>query len=268
VRQILLNIIGNAVKFSNDGEIRISLKTAVQGGEEKMCFTIKDNGPGIDEKYMSSIFKPFSQGDSSTSRKYGGTGLGLALSRKLARSLGGDVELLNSKMGEGSTFMVSLATQMRDETVTMITELDQDEAQKQQKAAKNKMKIEKVLQGINVLVAEDAIENQKLLTWFLEKAGASVDLAQNGREAIERALSGHHDLVLMDIQMPEVDGYEATKTLRQKGFTTPIVAVTAHALVEERQRCLEAGCTDHLSKPIDVHQLIDKVTRYHQGPRH
>lgn len=261
VKQILTNIVGNAVKFSNEGAIKVTICASKELGPSQIQFIIKDDGPGIDEQYLDAIFRPFSQGDSSTSRKYGGTGLGLALSRKLARALDGDVELTSSKKGVGSTFTVSLATHLT-EKVPMITELKRSTPSAQTSKVKNSRVISSGLEGVKVLVADDAPENQRLISWFLEKAGAEVDLAQDGKEAIDKALAGDHDLILMDIQMPGVDGYQATQTLRKQGYNKPILAVTAHALVEERQRCLEAGCTDHFSKPIDPHRLVERVTHY------
>ncbi len=114
------------------------------------------------------------------------------------------------------------------------------------------------------MLADDAIENQRLISWYLQKAGAEVEVAQDGEEAIDKAMRGSHHLILMDIQMPGIDGYQATRILREKGYNRPILAVTAHALIEEKEKCLQAGCTDHFSKPIDAKRLIEQVTRYSQ----
>jgi signal transduction histidine kinase len=265
VKQILTNIIGNAVKFSSGGEVNVFISSLKVEGDLKVLFKVEDQGPGIDEKYLEAIFKPFSQGDSSTSRKYGGTGLGLALSRKLAKALGGDVELLRSEKGRGSAFQITLSAQVKGE-VEMINSLKERKKVSQDGRSLRQKEIKTVLRGVKVLVADDAEENQRLITWFLEKAGAQVEHAYDGREAVDKALHGTQDLVLMDIQMPEVDGYQATRELRRKGYSRPIIAVTAHALVEERMRCFDAGCTDYLSKPINVQKLLSLVSKHTSGP--
>lgn len=257
LRQILTNIIGNAVKFTHAGLIRVIIKYERNIHNGKTYFVIKDQGPGIDEKYINVLFKPFSQGDSSTSRKYGGTGLGLALSRKLARALDGDLVLSETKPGEGSTFTISVGSPL-DSNARWIETLGPGLNRFVGKSMKQPL-IRRGLEGIKVLVADDAIENQRLIRYFLEKAGATVEIANDGEEAIAKAINGDHNLVLMDIQMPGVDGYQATQALRSRGFTKPILAVTAHALIEERERCLNVGCTDHLSKPLDPRILVECV---------
>jgi signal transduction histidine kinase len=247
VRQILLNIIGNAIKFTEKGEVEVKIKMIPAPSSDRMlmAFIIKDTGLGVSPQQALRLFKPFSQADASMTRKFGGTGLGLVLSRRLARGLGGDVVLTSSVLGEGSTFMVTIdpGSEKHQWSSDADPSLAHDTATRQR------------LGNLRVLLVEDSPDIQSLVKRLLRVNGASVQVASNGREGLEKALNSEFDAILMDLQMPEMDGFEATRQLRERGYTKPIIALTAHAMKEERERCLARGFTDHVSKPIDHHQL-------------
>ena len=258
VRQILTNIIGNAIKFTEKGKITVyaSWEMTQLSDVGLLRMLVSDTGIGIGERISEKLFQPFAQVDNSTTRKFGGTGLGLALSRKIAQAMGGDVVLSSSEPGRGSTFEITIKTQCKPgtrwvEKLHQVEEAQKTKAQTEKQSLKNK----------KILVVDDSPDNQTVIGFFLGAAGAQVDYADNGAEGVEKAMSGNYNVVLMDIQMPELDGYEATKQLRSLGFKTPIVALTAHALKEERERCLSVGCTDHFTKPVDRTKLISLVNR-------
>lgn len=250
LRQILMNIIGNAIKFTEAGGVAVKVSHESADAGYRIKFEVQDTGPGIPAEQRGRLFQPFSQADNSTTRKFGGTGLGLMLSRRLAEALGGDVWLDSSGAGPGAMFRISILAQ---------------DASFERKAPMNKTDDEMPegsLQGCRVLIVEDSLDNQELLEQFLAGNGAAVAFASNGREGIEKALGSEFDLVLMDIQMPVLDGYSATKELRRQGFAKPIVALSAHAMKEDREKSLSVGCDDHLVKPIDPVKLIKTVARF------
>jgi PAS domain S-box-containing protein len=258
MRQILVNIIGNAIKFTDQGEIGVDVSWDNEKGKTPnvMRFRIKDSGVGIEGDHISRLFKPFMQVDSSTTRRFGGTGLGLAFSRQLARALGGDVSIESSVLGEGSTFKVEVSAPPTEKSKRV-----RSLAQATERSSTFIEKELMPLKGYKILLIEDSIDNQELLSHFLVKAGAKVEIAGNGKEGVTKALADDYEVVLMDIQMPLLDGYEATSQLRRRGYTRPIIALTAHAMKEEREKCLRIGCTDHLTKPISRDQLIQQVIR-------
>lgn len=258
LRQILTNMISNAIKFTENGKVTVDVNWIAEP-QGRLQFHVHDTGVGIDMIQAEKLFQPFVQVDSTTTRKFGGTGLGLALSRKLAQALGGNVVLENSQTGQGSTFLVEVQTDAVSDT-KFISALDDTVVAEVARAGTDKAQLE--LDGIKILLVEDAAINQILITKFLTSAGAKVELAENGRIGVNKATSGQYNIVLMDIQMPEMDGYEATTTLRASGFTTPIIALTAHALKEDRDRCLSVGCSDHLTKPIDRKKLIRQISYF------
>jgi PAS domain S-box-containing protein len=258
LRQILLNIVGNALKFTEHGHVEVSIGHILKPGEsDALRILVKDTGVGLTSEQSARLFQPFMQVDSSTSRRFGGTGLGLALSRRLARALGGDVRILQTSLNSGSTFEIEIPTGPIQRGVF----IDSLNAKASATPPKPNTILPDALEGLKVLLVEDAPDNQALISRFLKMAGASVELASNGAEGVEKASSGDYDAVLMDIQMPILDGYEATAKLRSLGFAAPIIALTAHALKEERQRCLNAGCSDHLTKPIDRIKLIERLAQ-------
>jgi signal transduction histidine kinase/CheY-like chemotaxis protein len=266
LRQVLLNVIGNAVKFTDRDGVKVSVRTATVGDRVQVGFTVQDHGRGLSEREREKLFQPFTQADASTTRKFGGTGLGLVLSRKLARSLGGDLVLVDSAPGQGSTFRIDITANRG--------QARPDQTAAGQAAASGKGAVtasRRALSGVRVLVAEDAADNQLLVTRLLTRAGAVVDVAANGQEAVDLALSREagdpYDVILMDIQMPVMDGHDATRRLRDGGFTKPIIALTAHAMKEERERCLRSGCSDHVATPINVRGLIDVIARHAPSAR-
>ena len=250
LKQILFNLIGNAVKFTDKGQVVLRVV------EEKDCLVIEvqDSGIGISSTDQEKLFKPFSQADESMTRKFGGTGLGLALSKKLAELMGGALVIKESQVGVGSIFSLRIKTATKEGTTVVA-------------AAKSFSTASVVgakgnLIGRRVLVVDDSADNQLLISRFLTKRGAEVEFAENGLEAMERALNNTYDIVIMDIQMPVMDGYTATQKLRELGFRTPIIALTAHALSDIRQRCLDVGYNDYAPKPINLNQLYEKIISY------
>ncbi len=258
-KQILVNIIGNAVKFTDIGKVEV--KATIEAHENRrrggfLRISIKDTGIGIDNCYHAKLFRPFSQADSSTTRRFGGTGLGLALSKELAKALGGDLLLIRSVPQDGSLFEITIDTgslQGRD-WLKLEDAMGLEDSTEMMRPARGD-----ILRGKSILLAEDSYDNQLLIKKFLTLAGAEVDTAMNGQEAIQKAMNRDYDVILMDVQMPELDGIAATRRLRSNGYRRPIVALTAHALREERDKTLEAGCDDHLTKPIQRHELVRRV---------
>lgn len=258
LRQILINMISNAIKFTHNG--KVTLETEWIDKTACLKFRVRDTGVGIDRAQAEKLFQPFVQVDSSTTRRFGGTGLGLALSRRLAQALGGSVYLETSESGVGSTFVIEIQALPIENTAFLQSMEDIVVPEKKVQVSDEVESLE----GVKVLLVEDAPINQILIGRFLTGVGAQVDFAENGLEGVKKAMSGEYGVVLMDIQMPQMDGYEATATLRQQGYSRPIIALTAHALKEDRDRCLKAGCTDHLTKPIDRKKLISQISHLSQ----
>lgn len=256
IRQILVNVIGNAIKFTNQGKVNVEIEWL----NDILLVYVTDSGIGISADNVEKLFQPFVQVDSSTTRKFGGSGLGLFLSRQLAHALGGGIHLQSSQLGEGSIFKIEVEAVNAQEG-KLISAIEPS-ITKQPKLVHDD---HDALKGLRVLLAEDSVDNQTIISYFLTKAGAEVEIAQNGLEAVSKTLGGKFNLVLMDIQMPELDGYKATSQLRKIGYTGPIVALTAHAIKEEKNRCLRAGCTDHMTKPIDRSLLIERVGQLAKG---
>ncbi len=242
LKQIVINLAANAVKFTERGRVRIAAR-AEGGGFVR--FDVEDTGPGIPRDRVERIFDAFAQGDASMSRRFGGTGLGLAISRRLARVLGGDLSV-SSEPGRGSTFSLRVPNEPALDSVPRLA----DDPAAEPTAA---------LRG-RVLLAEDGADSRRLLVHLLERWGLEVEIAENGATAIEVARRAHErghpfEAVLMDMQMPEMDGYEATRRLRSAGFAGPVIALTAHAMAGARDACVAAGCDDYLTKPIDRARL-------------
>ncbi len=246
LRQILINLIGNAMKFTERGSVRVSL---LREGDQFIC-RVADSGIGIRPECVTKLFTPFVQADSTVTRQFGGTGLGLVLARNLARALGGDVRLVQSEPDRGSTFECRVRFHAAPNVPAARPRLSGNGAH---------ARSERPLEHVEILAADDSEDNRLLLRRLLQKCGARVTLTENGRQAAEHALSGRFDIVLMDIQMPEMDGYEATRFLRSKGYRGPIIALTAHALKEEKDLILGAGCDRHVTKPVDRDDLVATI---------
>jgi len=270
LRQILLNVVGNAIKFTETGSVSLVPRLTAET-PQKIQFDVIDTGIGMTAEQASQLFQPFQQADTSMARRFGGTGLGLAISRRLAVMLGGGIEIAATAPGRGTTVRVTidpgavaadaliddvgLAIRQSVESVTADRNEQVDTIDKSP------------LTGLRILLAEDGIDNQRLISMMLEKAGAKVDIVDNGKAAVQRVweMLEHneaYDVILMDMQMPIMDGYEAARVLRTKGYQKPIVALTAHAMGGEKEKCINAGCTGYLTKPIKKRILIDGVLEY------
>ena len=256
LRQCLINLIGNATKFTATGHMHLHVSTQSVGTGAEIRFDIEDTGTGIPPDKQAMIFESFSQADSSTSRKFGGTGLGLTITKKLAELLGGSISL-RSEPGKGSTFSLIIPAGVDVESQSLITDLEKGSTSHGRMSDIADIK----LSG-KILVAEDDRVNQKVVLSMLEKAGLQTTIANDGKEAIEKATSESFDVILMDMHMPNMNGYEATMALREKGFTIPILALTASVLKSEVDECLEAGCNEHLHKPIDRPKLLQTLSKY------
>ncbi|MBQ4811703.1 response regulator [Pseudoalteromonas luteoviolacea] len=247
LKQILLNIASNAVKFTEQGSIIIGVD--FKTGPDHFVFVIKDTGIGMSESEMERVFKPFEQADTTTTRRFGGTGLGLCISKNLAQLLGGDVQV-TSEQGNGSVFSISIAA---NHQTTNIEWIDCDSYIHNQISSTQEL-AEKQLEA-NILLAEDNKDNQELITLLLSTWGLVPDIANNGAEAVEMSLVNDYDLILMDMQMPVMGGLEATEMLRHAAYDGPIVALTANIMKNDIDNYLAAGCDATLGKPIDREKL-------------
>jgi signal transduction histidine kinase/ActR/RegA family two-component response regulator len=257
LRQVLLNLVGNAIKFTEQGSVRVTVALdAGEAAEPRLVFAVRDTGIGMTPAELARVFAPFSQVDNSSSRKFGGTGLGLTISKRLTGLLGGDLTA-ESTLGVGSCFRATVATGPIDRTALVTA----DAKWRNGRLPVAAPTAQPVTEGLaaRVLLVEDGPDNRRLISAILEKAGARVSCAENGLEGAEAALAGDgrtFDVVLMDMQMPVLDGYAATRRMRAAGYRRPIVALTAHAMADDRQKCLDAGCDDFLTKPLDRQRLL------------
>jgi signal transduction histidine kinase/CheY-like chemotaxis protein/HPt (histidine-containing phosphotransfer) domain-containing protein len=252
LRQILLNLVGNAIKFTRRGGVEVRARH--EGGE--LAIDVIDTGIGMSAAELSTLFQPFQQADLSMTRRYGGSGLGLAISRALAEALGGRITV-QSVLEHGSRFRLALPAVEAHDLVERLDERPPDRVDARRSVR---------LAG-SVLVVEDGIDNQVLVTTLLRNYGLTVAVAGDGKVALQHALEAWRrgtpfDVILMDMQMPVMDGYQATTALRREGYPNAIIALTAHAMAGERERCLNAGCTDYLRKPIDRGELVAALTRH------
>ena len=258
LRQILVNLVGNAVKFTESGSVSVVVRL-IQQEPATLEWDVIDTGIGLTPEQQQALFQPFTQADNSTVRKFGGTGLGLTISKRLAELLGGDVRIVESQLGVGTTFRLTIGigplegVRLLQPSDTLAT---QDEPESERATILN------LPEGCRILLAEDGPDNQRLISFVLKKAGAVVTVAENGKQAVdlvEAAGDDPYDVILMDMQMPIMDGYTATTLLRRNGYTRPIVALTAHAMSGDREKCLAAGCNDYATKPIDRLRLIQQI---------
>ena len=260
IRQILLNLVSNALKFTERGSVTIAVRMA-PGDSPQLQFEVIDTGIGLTPNTVAKLFTPFMQADASTTRKFGGTGLGLSISQRLAQMLGGDITV-QSEPDVGSRFCLTLAVSLPPGVAWR-----EARAEPIHPVAVAKQSPDIRLPGCRILLVEDGLDNQRLISLVLKKAGAAVSIAENGELGVLAAWGAHHeqqpfDVILMDMQMPVLDGYKATARLREEGYTGPIIALTAHAMNGDRQKCLAAGCDDYTLKPIDRAELVQMIGKY------
>ncbi|MEN0059974.1 MAG: response regulator [Bdellovibrio sp.] len=256
IKQVFINVIGNAIKFTEKGAVEVSVnvqedhKNTLSAKHATLQFRVKDSGIGISEEERQKLFKPFSQADASTRRRFGGTGLGLVISRHLAQSLGGDLKLVSSQPGEGSVFEIELQVEV---VPSAEDKQPLDGAKGRSRDSESMEPLE--LQGKKILVVDDVSDNRLLISRYLKNTGVQIIEAASGSEALAAIEWAAPDLILMDIQMPMMDGYETTQRIRAKGYDKPIVALTAHAMKEEIERCREVGCDEVMTKPARRKEL-------------
>ena len=256
LRQVITNLVGNAIKFTAEG--KVSITTRLIGVESKQLqISIQDSGIGMTPEQLTKIFDPFVQADSSVTRKFGGTGLGLAISKRIVESLGGKI-LATSEPGEGSTFIFAINIGSV-EKLPLISYDQYRETTKQR--TRSHEGITRLPAG-QILVVDDGDANRRLIRLILEKAGCSVTEAENGQLGVEKASSSKFDLILMDMQMPVMDGYKATAAIRKRGLKVPVIALTANAMAGDREKCLAAGCDDFLAKPVQIDEVLRTVGDY------
>lgn len=256
LRQIAFNLIGNSLKFTEKGRVTVTCRFDESTSSPRLIIDITDTGIGLSKDAMKQIFDPFVQADNTVTRRFGGTGLGLAISRRFAQALGGDITV-KSEIGKGSTFSVSLATGDLDG----VAFLHPEEVHRLQKKIDTEVNFYWQFPSAKVLVVDDGEENRELVKFLLEEAGLIVDEAENGQLAVEKAVADGFDVVLMDVQMPVMDGFTAVGILRKQGLETPVIALTANAMKGFEARCLEAGYSGYLSKPIDIDQLMEMMAQ-------
>jgi PAS domain S-box-containing protein len=262
LRQIVTNIVGNAIKFTEHGAVRVVLHLKAVNERSFFAIDVTDSGIGIPGDKLESIFDPFVQADTSVTRRFGGTGLGLSISRRFARALGGDI-VASSQPGKGSMFAITIETGPLDG----VRLLEPDEVREGEESPAAQGKVHWKFPPSRVLVVDDGAENRELVTLVLEEVGLRVEQAENGQIGLDKALRGRFDLLLMDIQMPVMDGYTAAGLIRQGGFGAPILALTANAMKGFEQEIMAAGFNGYLTKPIDIDKLIETLAEALGGRR-
>jgi CheY-like chemotaxis protein/HPt (histidine-containing phosphotransfer) domain-containing protein len=259
---LLMNLVGNAIKFTESGSVTLRAAIDPESPEPRLSIDVEDTGIGIAPENLGRIFSPFDQADNSITRRFGGTGLGLAISRRIAQGLGGDISV-ESEPGRGSRFRATLATGPLDGVPLLSPGLS--EALTPPHGSNGAQRAQVDLSGLRVLLVEDGETNRDLISLVLSGAGATVICAENGKEGVAAANRQPFDAILMDMQMPVMDGYTAAHTLRSGGHRLPIIALTAHAMRGDREKCLAAGCTGYLTKPIQIEQLLAAVAEATAG---
>lgn len=263
LRQILLNLMGNAIKFTERGEVRVGVSPANDGMTH--LFEVLDTGIGIAPAKRETIFKPFTQADATTTRRYGGTGLGLAICRQLVEAMGGRIDV-ESVMGEGARFFFSLPLPVATgDNVAKPRPSSRRRERESPPAVSGEGRI------LDILLVEDALDNQMVIAAYLNKSAYRLQLAGNGAEALALFQPGAFDVILMDLQMPEMDGYEATRRIREQeaeagASRVPIIALTAHAMGDDTRKILDAGCDLHVSKPVRKARLLEALGQQVDGP--
>jgi PAS domain S-box-containing protein len=252
-RQVITNLVGNSIKFTEKGSVHLAARLDRSAARPQLVVDVVDTGIGMKPESLQRIFNPFSQADSSITRRFGGSGLGLSISRQCATALGGGLSV-KSEYGNGSVFTLSV-----DAGPAEAIEMIDPPAMTQHSSAAHSPAAAIRLKPAKILVVEDGTSNQKLITIVLQRAGVIVELANNGQIGFDKAMAGKYDVILMDMQMPVLDGFTATRRLREKGCALPIIALTANAMKGEEEKCRAAGCSRYLSKPIDVDLLLRTV---------
>ena len=258
-KQIIYNMVGNAFKFTEIGEIKMvvrSVFTELIDKSIQLIVDVEDSGIGISEEQRKRLFQPFMQADASMSRRFGGSGLGLILSKKLAVALGGDLVLSESSLGKGSKFTLTIDVGCYDPDLMVAMHIQSEGSTVLSKVDANRVFSPNDLSGKKILVVDDAHDNLQLVSYYLANTKAELDFAADGLLAVEKVKNSSFDLILMDIQMPNLDGYEATKKIRAFGCKTPIIALTAHALKGDREKFLAAGFDEYLTKPVQPVELL------------
>jgi signal transduction histidine kinase/FixJ family two-component response regulator len=263
LRQILVNLVANAVKFTPRGEILIELGIETIDGERGITIDVTDPGIGIDAGQRQHLFEPFGQANASIEHVYGGTGLGLALSARLAERLRGRLELRWTEPGRGSRFRLTLDASTAEETSS---------AARAPRPTDQPTSDSDALEGVRVLVADDHFDLRRAIGHSLRAYGAAIAYARDGREAVEKGKSGQVDVVVMDLLMPVLNGLEATRALRAAGCTVPVIGISADAAPEMRAASVDAGCNALLSKPFDPSELVESIRfvrrRFAEGSEH
>lgn len=251
ISQVLNNLLSNSIKFSEKGLIRLTVAAKkISDHKLNLVIEIEDQGIGISEEHQKNLFQPFSQGDSSVARKFGGTGLGLALSKRIAESLDGKLELKKSLHGKGSHFLFEIPVETATQSPPVV----------KQNSVLPQAEILAKLKDRKILLVEDSPDNAALICHYIKVLGAQVDVATDGIQAVAHASQKKYDCIFMDIQMPGMDGLEATRRIRSQGYKEPIIALTAHALPAEAAKSIQAGCDLHLTKPITLSKFADVLT--------
>jgi PAS domain S-box-containing protein len=265
LRQILLNLVGNAIKFTEIGGVKIICRY-IDGEKKKLEFDVVDTGLGMTQEQRLRLFRPFTQADSSTTRNFGGTGLGLTISKRLAEMMGGDVFIVESTPSKGTRFRATIdvgflnGTALTDPSKIQFGEIATTRQPLTNQSAD-------ALKDYRILLAEDGPDNQRLISFVLKKAGANVTVVENGQLAVDAAIQALDEcnpfhVILMDMQMPVLDGYGATALLRSRGYRGTIIALTAHAMESDCNKCIQAGCDGYSTKPIEKEKLFQYI-KYH-----
>jgi CheY-like chemotaxis protein len=263
LRQVVLNLLSNAVKFTKQGEVVLTVHLIAERAPLKspqyLQFSVRDTGIGISSDKIDAIFEKFTQSDTSITRKYEGTGLGLTISKQLIELMGGRI-WVESRLGEGSTFFFTIPLEVAPPERKEGKEMARPQTSSAEPVPTD-------MRPLSLLLVEDSEDNRFLVLAYLKKTPYRIDTADNGQIAVEKFMSQAYDLILMDMQMPVMDGYTATREIRRREREeerkrTPIIALTAHALKEDIQKSLDAGCDAHLTKPINKRHLLDAIREF------
>lgn len=258
LRQCLVNLLNNAIKFTEQGHVYLNVSMETMNQTPHIRFDIEDTGIGIPRDKQKLVFEAFTQADGSHTRKFGGTGLGLTITRQLVELLGGQISL-RSDEGRGTIFTIQMPLGVDADSQSVTFRHNAIEAL--QSEFSNPLI---PIKG-NILVAEDARANQALIRIMLQKMGLEVTIVEDGQQAVEKINNGRYDLILMDMQMPVMNGYDATRQIKAMGIQIPVIALTAHAMKGDEEKCRQAGCDDYLTKPIDRTKL-EKILRNYLCP--